>query len=165
MRRLTLIRHAKTEPARSEQEDWDRVLEPRGQRDAPEMARRLKRRKLKPDLILTSPAVRALTTASIMARELGVAAGKVIQDERLYLASPKAMLKVVHELGGGADHLMIFGHNPGITEFADQLSGERSIDNMPTCAVYTIEFAIDHWSELDWALGVNGELDYPKRSA
>ena len=79
------------------------------------MAKRLKRRKLKPDLILTSPAVRALTTASIMARELGVPVSKVIQDERLYLASPKAMLQVVHELGNDAEHLMIFGHNPGIT--------------------------------------------------
>ena len=72
--RLTLVRHAKTEPAAPGQEDWDRVLEPRGQRDAPEMARRLKQIAPKPDRILSSPAVRAITTATIMARELGVAA-------------------------------------------------------------------------------------------
>src|SRR5262245_45492278 len=163
MLRLTLVRHAKTEPGRTGQEDWDRVLEPRGQRDAPEMGRRLKDRGLKPTKILTSPAVRALTTATIIARELRYSADKVQQDERLYLAAPKDMLKVVHELVGDAAHLMIFGHHPGITEFADKLSMEREIDNMPTCAVYTLEFEIKEWNQLDWGSGVNAELDYPKK--
>jgi phosphohistidine phosphatase len=164
MLRLTLVRHAKTEPGRSDQEDWDRALEPRGQRDAPEMGHRLKTRKLKPDKMLTSPAVRALTTATIVARELGFAADRLQQDERLYLASAKDMLKVVQELGGDARHVMVVGHNPGITEFADKLSSERSIDNMPTCAVYTLEFAIRDWRELDWSTGVNADLDYPKKT-
>lgn len=163
MLRLTFIRHAKTEPAHPGQEDWDRVLEARGQRDAPEMGRRLKGCYPKPEKVLSSPAVRAITTATIIARELGVSASKVIQDERLYLASPKQMLAVIHELGGPAKHLMIVGHNPGITEFADAISGERSIDNMPTCAVYTLEFDIKDWSELIWASGVNAEFDYPKK--
>jgi phosphohistidine phosphatase len=162
--RLTLVRHAKTEPARAGQEDWDRVLEARGQRDAPEMGQRLKGRHLKPERILSSPAVRAITTATIIARELGVQAGKVHQDERLYLAAPKDMLKVVHELGGNARHLMIVGHNPGITEFGDRLSAERSLDNMPTCAVYTLEFDIGGWADLEWSSGVNADLDYPKRA-
>jgi phosphohistidine phosphatase len=161
---LTLIRHAKAEPARHGQEDWDRPLEGRGMRDAPEMARRLKSATRKPDKMLTSPAVRALTTATLMSRELGVAVGKVLQDDRLYLASPKAMLGVVQELGGTAKHLAVVGHNPGITEFADKLSAERSIDNMPTCAVYRLEFEIDDWSELVWGSGVNAEFDYPKRA-
>lgn len=164
MLRLTLIRHAKTQPAWSGQEDWDRTLEARGQHDAPEMGRRLKERHLKPEKILSSPAVRAIATATIIARELGVPASKVIQDERLYLAAPKAMLTVIHELGDAAKHLMIVGHNPGITEFADAISSERSIDNMPTCAVYTLEFDITRWNELAWASGVNAEFDYPKKS-
>lgn len=163
MLRLTLVRHAKTEPGRAGQEDWDRVLEPRGQRDAPEMARRLKQLSPKPDRILSSPAVRAITTATIMVRELGVTAQKVQQDERLYLASPKAMLAVIQELGQRSKHLMVVGHNPGITEFADRISGERSIDNMPTCAVYTLQFDIKEWSELEWDSGVDAELDYPKK--
>src|SRR5262245_1247039 len=163
MLRLTLVRHAKTEQGRTGQEDWDRVLEPRGQRDAPEMGQRLKGRHLKPDRILSSPAVRAITTATIIARELGVQAAKVHQDERLYLAGPKDMLKVVHELGGNAKHLMIVGHNPGITEFGDRISAERSLDNMPTSAVYTLEFDIKDWADLDWSSGVNADLDYPKR--
>jgi len=162
MLRLTLVRHAKTEAAYAGQEDWDRALEPRGQRDAPEMGRRLKDRGLKPDKVLTSPAVRALATMAIMTRELGVPASKVTQDERLYLASPKELLKVIRELGGAAAHLMIVGHNPGLTEFADAVSSERSVDNMPTCAVYTLEFDIKNWSSLELSTGVNADFDYPK---
>jgi phosphohistidine phosphatase len=162
MLRLTLVRHAKTEAAFSGQEDWDRALEPRGQRDAPEMGRRLRGRGLKPDKVLTSPAVRALATMTIMIRELGVTASKVTQDERLYLANPKDLLKVIHDLGGSAKHLMVVGHNPGLTEFADALSSERSIDNMPTCAVYTLEFDIKDWKELQSGTGINEEFDYPK---
>lgn len=164
MLRLTLVRHAKTEPAASGQEDWDRLLEARGQRDAPEMARRLKEEHGKPDKILASPAIRAITTANIMSRVLGVPAAKISQDERLYLASPKIMLEVVRELGNSAKHLMVVGHNPGITEFADQLSSERSLDNMPTCAIYTLQFDIPNWSELVWATGVNADFDYPKKA-
>ena len=90
---------------------------------------------------------------------------KVTQDERLYLASPKELFKVIHELGGTATHLMIVGHNPGLTEFADAVSSERSVDNMPTCAVYTLQFDIKDWSELEWSSGLDADLDYPKRAS
>jgi phosphohistidine phosphatase len=162
MKRLTLLRHAKTEAAHSGQDDWARELEPRGKQDAPEMARRLKDRKLKPDRIITSPAVRALATANIFAKELHVPATKFVQDERLYLASPKVLLEVIRELGGTDSHLMIVGHNPGITEFGGRVSAERDLDNMPTCAIYTLEFDLENWSALAWESGVNAELDYPK---
>jgi phosphohistidine phosphatase len=162
MKRLTLVRHAKSDWSLPGQPDWDRALNKRGQRDAPEMARRLRARKLKPDLILASPAVRALATATIMARELKVPASHVRQDERLYLAAPADMLAVIHELGGTSKHLMVFGHNPGITDFANRLSAGDHIDNMPTCAVFTATFDIDEWSGLDWASGQDAEFDYPK---
>lgn len=164
MLRLTLVRHAKTSPAAPGQEDWDRVLEARGQFDAPEMARRLKDSHGKPDRILTSPAVRAITTTNIMTRVLSVPAANIVQDERLYLASPKAMLEVVRELGENAAHLMVVGHNPGITEFGDKLSADRSLDNMPTCAVYSLEFDIERWRELDWSSGLNAAFDYPQKA-
>jgi phosphohistidine phosphatase len=97
-----------------------------------------------------------------MARELKVASSIVRQDERLYLAAPADMLTVIRELGGDARHLMVFGHNPGITEFANRLSGGDRIDNMPTSAVFTATFAIADWSELDWARGQDAQFDYPK---
>jgi phosphohistidine phosphatase len=106
--------------------------------------------------------VRALATAAIMARELKIAASIVRQDERLYLAGPADMLAVIREIGGDARHLMVFGHNPGITEFANRLSAGDRIDNMPTSAVFTATFAIDDWSELDWASGQDAQFDYPK---
>jgi len=162
MKKLTLVRHSKSDWSLPGQQDWDRALNKRGQRDAPEMARRLRARKLKPDAILSSPAVRALATATIMARELKVAASIVRQDERLYLAGPADMLSVIRELGGSARHLMVFGHNPGITDFANRLSAGDRIDNMPTSAVFTAAFAIQDWSELDWGSGQDAEFDYPK---
>ena len=165
MKRLTLVRHSKSDWSLPGQQDWDRALNKRGQRDAPEMARRLRARKLKPDAILSSPAVRALATATIMARELKVASSIVRHDERLYLAAPADMLTVIRELGGDARHLMVFGHNPGITDFANRLSAGDRIDNMPTSAVFTATFAIHDWSELDWASGQDAQFDYPKNLA
>jgi phosphohistidine phosphatase len=165
MKRLTLVRHAKSDTPLPGQQDWDRPLTRRGQRDAPEMARRLRARGFKPDLVLASPAVRTLATATIMARELKVLASLVGQDERLYLASPADLLTVVRELGGHAGHLMVFGHNPGITDFANRLSAGEQMDNMPTCAVFTATFTLADWSELDWASGQEAEFDYPKNLA
>ena len=162
MRRLTLVRHAKSDWSLPGQNDWDRPLNKRGQRDAPEMARRLRSRRLKPDRILSSPAVRALTTASVMARELKVPASHVTQDERLYLASPADLLAVIHELGADAKHLMVFGHNPGMTECANRLSAGDQIDNLPTCGVFTAIFELADWSALDWGFGLEAEFDYPK---
>ena len=162
MKRLTLVRHAKSDWSLPGQDDWDRPLNKRGQRDAPEMARRLRSRRLKPDLILSSPAVRALSTAAVMARELKVPAAHVMQDERLYLASPTDLLAVIRERGGAAKHVMVFGHNPGITECANRLSTGEHIDNLPTCGVFTGLFDVAAWSELGWDSGREVEFDYPK---
>jgi phosphohistidine phosphatase len=162
MKRLTLLRHAKSDWSLPGQNDWDRPLNKRGQRDAPDMARRLRARRLKPDLILTSPAVRALTTATVMARELKVPAAHVIQDERLYLASPTDLIAVIRELGGESKHLMVFGHNPGMSDCANRLSAGDHIDNLPTCGVFTARFDIRSWADLDWNSGQEAEFDYPK---
>jgi phosphohistidine phosphatase len=162
MKRLTLVRHAKSDWSLPGQDDWDRPLNKRGQRDAPDMARRLRSRRLKPELILSSPAVRALTTATVMARELKVPAAHVLQDERLYLASPADLLAVIRDLGGEARHLMVFGHNPGLTECANRLSAGDQIDNLPTCGMFTAQFDIKAWGELDWGGGRDAEFDYPK---
>ena len=162
MKRLTLVRHAKSDWSLPGQDDWDRPLNRRGQRDAPDMARRLRSRRLKPELVLSSPAVRALTTATVMARELKVPAAHVMQDERLYLASPADLLAVIRERGGGAKHVMVFGHNPGITECANRLSRGDHIDNLPTCGVFTALFDVAAWSDLGWDSGREVEFDYPK---
>jgi len=164
MKQLILVRHAKSDWSLPDIVDWDRPLNKRGIRDAPEMGRRLRSRRLKPDLILTSPAVRALATARVMAKELRVPARHVREDERLYLAAPAVMLDVVREHGGELRYLMVVGHNPGITEFADKLSSERRIDHMPTCAIVTMQFDFRAWSDINWESGVEVDLDYPRNS-
>jgi|SRR4051794_21776721 phosphohistidine phosphatase len=161
MLRLTLIRHAKTAPAHDGQEDWDRELEAKGRHEAKMMGRRLKSRELIPGLVITSPAVRARSTTQILAEQLKLRADRITEDEQLYLASPEVMLTVVKERGGDQAHLCVVGHNPGITEFADRLSHDRPIDNMPTCAVFTLEFDVKNWSEIEWRSGLNAAFDYP----
>lgn len=163
MKQLVLVRHAKSDWSLPEQDDWDRTLNARGLRDAPEMARRLRGRRIRPARILTSPAVRAIATATIMARELRVSPSLITPEERLYLASPADLLAVVRELGGAASPLMIVGHNPGITEFANRLSADDTIDNMPTCAVFTARFDLSDWRTLDWGQGEEPLFDYPRK--
>ncbi|HEU4601058.1 MAG TPA: histidine phosphatase family protein [Steroidobacteraceae bacterium] len=163
MLRLTLIRHAKTSPAHDGQEDWDRELEAKGKHEAQMMSERVKDQDLIPDLIITSPAVRARSTTKIFAEHLKVRKNHIVEDERLYLASPDVMLTVLKELSGTHHHVFMVGHNPGITEFADRLSKERSVDNMPTSAVFTLEFHVKNWADVEWRSGVNAEFDYPRR--
>lgn len=158
---LTLLRHAQTESGRIGQSDFDRELEPRGRRDAPDIARRLQSRHPVPTLIVTSTAARAVETSRIVARVFDIAERDIVEDQRLYLASAATMLQVARERGGATPHLMIVGHNPGITEFGNQLSAERSLEGMPTCAAYTLRFDIDAWARLDCAEGFDGELIYP----
>jgi phosphohistidine phosphatase len=74
------------------------------------------------------------------------------------------MLAVVRDLGGDALHVMVFGHNPGITEFANKLSAGEQIDNLPTCGVFTATFDIAGWDALDWGLATDGSFDYPKNA-
>ena len=164
MRRLTLVRHAKSDWSVAGQPDWERTLNARGLRDAPEMGRRLRERKLKPDLILTSPAVRALTTATLLAKELGLPVEKLHKDERLYHASPGVILEVIRELGGSSRHVMVVAHNPGLTEFSDQIASDRRIDHMPTCAVVTVAVDVRQWTDLEWQSAKDTELDYPRNS-
>jgi phosphohistidine phosphatase len=164
MRRLTLVRHAKSDWSQAGQPDWDRPLNARGLKDAPDMGRRLRERKLKPDLFLTSPAVRALSTATLIARELGLDASRVHQDERLYHAAPNTILAVIRDRGANARHIMVVGHNPGLTEFADQMSTDRRIDHMPTCAVVTLSVDVRQWTDLDWSVGEEVDLDYPRNT-
>lgn len=161
MKILTLIRHAQAAPATSDDQDWDRTLEKKGERDAAMMGQRLKARQMKPTLVITSPATRTAHTADIISAALKIPLTQIRREERLYLASPAEFLKVIHETAGNAGHVMIFGHNPGISEFADQLDKHRRIENIPTSGVVTVQFEIDDWSQLELRTAQEFEFDYP----
>lgn len=159
--RLTLLRHATAEAGYAGQSDFSRLLEPSGQRDAQQMAHRALDAGLRPDLILTSPANRTLSTATIMAQTLNVPEKQLRQEARLYLAEPGVLMQVIRDAGGRAPHLMVVGHNPGLTVFAEQISARGRLDHLPTCGLYTLLCPVNDWAELEWASGIDARLDHP----
>lgn len=163
MRHLTLVRHAKSDWKNSDLKDFDRPLNRRGSKEAPEMARQLAAQQVRADLMLTSPAVRALETARAFARALDYPLRRLKSDERLYLAQPKDILEVVRGIGSRVRHLMLFGHNPGLSEFAQALTNDSELGELPTCAVYSVELDIRGWTDAHFGEGLNPSLQHPKR--
>jgi len=162
MKTLTLLRHAKSSWDDPALDDFDRPLNPRGRRDAPEMGRRLKARGEIPDLIVSSPARRALATARMVAREVGIPEDRIIEEPALYHAGPGRIMSVVRSLESMADHLMLVGHNPGFNDVANSLTDSR-VDNLPTAAVFQVVFDVDDWSEVATGQGRLVRFDCPKR--
>jgi len=160
MKTLLLVRHGKSAWDEPGLDDHERPLAARGLRDAPEMGRRLAERGLQPDVILSSTAVRARTTAELMADALGFRADRVITDERLYAASADEVLRVIGELDGDLSSAMVVGHNPETASLAHRLSDE--IHEMPTCAVAELTFDVDAWYELEDAAPVSVRVDTPR---
>jgi phosphohistidine phosphatase len=139
---LALVRHAKSDWGDPALADHDRPLNDRGRRDAPAQAARLADTGFRPDVILSSTALRARTTAEAFADEFGVQADL---QRQLYGAPAPNLLRAVETAGvGGAESVLIVAHDPGMTDLAYALSAER-IDRMPTCAV-----ALFRWEESDW---------------
>jgi phosphohistidine phosphatase len=162
MKTLFLIRHAKSSWDNAALPDKERPLNDRGRRDAPKMGERLAKRDVKPDLILSSPAVRALSTAEIIAEKLNYRRKDIVVMERLYAAEVDDLLDVIRQLGDEQKCVMMFGHNPEFTELAHRLSGE--IAQMPTCAVAEFTFDAESWSGIDTIKPAEVLLDYPKKS-
>jgi phosphohistidine phosphatase len=155
MKRLTLLRHAKSSWDDATLDDFDRPLAPRGRRSAPEMGRRLKSRGEVPDLVVSSPAKRAITTARMACREMSY------PEPGLYHASAGRIFEIVGSLETLAQHLMIVGHNPGFTDFANALADAR-IDNLVTAGVFVVEFDLEYWTELESGAGRFVYYDYPR---
>jgi len=161
MKRLTLLRHAKSSWDDLSVDDFHRPLNPRGRRAAPEMGRRMQANALVPDLIVSSPARRAISTARMIARELDYPEARIIEEQALYHAGGGQVLEIINSLETLAEHLMLCGHNPGFTDLANAL-GDAHIDNMPTAAVFCVDFDINDWSELSPGGGRFVCFDMPK---
>ena len=125
------------------------------------MGARLARRKHKPNLIVSSPAVRALETARIIARKLGYPRKDIAVEDRLYGAGGAELLDVIRNTDESVTTLMLFGHNPGLTELANHL-GPRPIPNLPTCGVLHLRFETETWSVVGYARGDELLFDFPK---
>ncbi len=156
---LYLVRHAKSDWNTGDS-DFDRPLNKRGLRDAPEMGDRLKARGDLPELIICSTAKRAQQT--LKALNLGVA--NVIHESRIYEASTGDLLEIVQKLDDSVETAMLIGHNPSMTWLASMLSGVR-IEGMPTCSVATILLDANHWKSAGADNGQLIDFDYPKKPA
>jgi phosphohistidine phosphatase len=159
MKRLSLIRHAKSEWANSQIEDIDRPLNSRGYEDAKAMALRIKKTQGIPDCLFSSTAVRAATTALIFGRVFGLEANQMIFTAKLYESSEASFLKVLRNIPDSYAHVCVFGHNPTITEIANRLSGEKIL-NIPTCGVVILEVGLTSWKDLSTAKLLL--FDFPK---
>lgn len=160
MKTLLLVRHAKSSWDHPGVDDHDRPLNHRGRRDAPEMGRVLAERGLVPDRILSSTALRARTTAQLMAEALGFDVDRIILDERLYAASADEVLRVIGEIDGDIGTAMVVGHNPETVSLAQRFS--RDIHEMPTCAVAEFTFDVDAWYELEDAVPTTVRVETPR---
>ena len=148
MKEITIIRHAKSDWGEEFQKDIDRHLSARGITDAYFMSDWFVKNANKPDLILTSPATRAFSTAMIFARKLELKQEQIIIDERIYEADVKSLFSVVQSTENTKQSVVLFGHNPGLTNFCNVLSDDLFFDNLPTCAIASYQCAIKDWKEL-----------------
>ncbi len=145
MRTLLVLRHAKSSWKHPALSDHDRPLNTRGRRDVPRVGAFVRDSRLAPDLIISSTATRARSTADEVARCCAYH-GAVTLEPRLYLAEPSAIVDVVQGLGGDARTVLIVGHNPGVAGLVAQLTGQR--EEFPTAALAQIQLPIATWPEL-----------------
>jgi phosphohistidine phosphatase len=163
MKTLCLLRHAKSNRDDPTLHDRDRPLEARGEHDAEKMGKRWSQRLAAPDLILSSPALRALSTARIVAEGLGCKLKQIVVNESLYDATPAALLAVIEGLDDEVKRVMLVAHNPGLADLARRF--DTAIDQMPTCALAEFTFDTRTWSGLGRLKPERSAFDSPKQAA
>jgi len=156
---LLLVRHAKSDWGNIDLKDFDRPLNKRGKENAPEMAQRLLKRGFKFDLMVSSPAKRALTTAKYFAEAYQV--DEIQLEPSIYEANTNALLKVVNGLSDQAETVILFGHNGGLTDFANELC-DGDIYNIPTAGMTLISFPFESWQMISRGTGDLVFFDFPK---
>ncbi len=161
-RRLFIIRHGKSSWDHEGLDDIDRPLANRGIRNAEEMAGRLTRLELIPELIFTSPANRAITSARIMAGLWGLEPPALQIRDPLYMPYTSEIDEVVATAPSHIQNLAIFGHNPSFTLYANQFLDE-SLDNLPTAGVVIITLDSENWKGINKEEIIRTYVDYPKR--
>lgn len=164
MKRLYVIRHAKSSWSDPGLSDFERPLNKRGKRDAPFMAARLKEGGAKPDMIVSSPARRAAKTARAIAKALGFPEKRITEVITIYEASLQSLVAVVRELPDDCREVIMVGHNPGFSDLVGYLASDSSI-YMPTCAVCCVDLDVESWADVSGGLGRTVSYDYPKKHA
>lgn len=164
MKSLLLIRHAKSDQS-FWGNDFERPLNERGKSDAPMMAKRLLKKKVKIDAFVSSPAKRAKKTAEFFASAYAVDENAITFVSALYHADPTVFYQVISQLPDEVNHVALFSHNPGITYFVNGLVDKIQLDNMPTCGVFALQADTGSWSAFASARKEFLFFDYPKMTS
>ncbi|MGB9771196.1 MAG: SixA phosphatase family protein [Candidatus Kapaibacteriota bacterium] len=162
MKTLVIIRHAKSDWSDPNITDIERPLNKRGKRDAPFMANLLKEKGVHPELILTSPAERALQTVKYFVEEFKTDKSKVVVREEIYTMGAFAIRKLLSQIDDIHNTVFLFGHNPDLTTLANQLL-DMFIENIPTTGVVCIDLDINSWKEILTTRGKLRFFEYPKK--
>ena len=160
MKKLFLVRHSKSSWDFPDLNDFERPLNNRGRKDAPLMGGILAKKQVMPDIIYSSPAGRALKTALIIAEKINYEKPVMVMN-RLYEASEKTLWDLVKDQPDHIENMMIFGHNPELTSFANSLT-DKTIDNLPTTGIYAVSWQVDTWKEIQKKDGQLLFFDFPK---
>lgn len=158
MKKITIVRHAKSS-WKGNFKDIDRPLSKRGHQDLSLMVTELSSYNLNPDIVLSSPANRALTTAKYFVVNLQIDSSKLEIIDDIYDFSGNLLVNTIREVDNNINHLMIFGHNHALTYFVNAF-GSTFIDNVPTCGFVTIEFSVNDWSSIE--KGTTTQVLFPK---
>ncbi|MDO6594780.1 histidine phosphatase family protein [Neptuniibacter sp. 1_MG-2023] len=162
MKKLTLVRHAKSSWKHPELTDFERPLNKRGKRDLPAMVERLADYQLTPDTLLSSGATRTLSTAKAICSRLAIPQNQILEIPELYESSAETLLLVLQNMPESYKHIMLVGHNPGLEHLASILRQE-SVTKFPTAAVMHLHLSIKNWHELAEGCASLSLFDYPKK--
>ena len=158
---LYIVRHGKSIQNYGDISDIDRPLTERGVIDGYTMAERLLDQEKKPEKIISSPAVRALHSATIFARTFNFSYNEIIVNKNFYLAETNIVLDTIKQTVNNINSLMIFGHNPTFTDLANYFL-KNEIDNIPTTGIVELKLELNSWSEIDQVKALESFFDYPK---
>jgi len=161
MKKLVIIRHAKSSWDDPFLNDHDRPLADRGLKDAPKMAKRLKKEKIYPDAIISSDAERAKTTAIITAESLDFSPKRIVFNKDLYHGPVPQLLSEIKNTDDDVKTLFLVGHNPGLNDLIWKFGGE--IDNLPTAGQFGLKFDVKSWDEISAKNAKFWFFDYPKK--
>ena len=162
MKNLFLTRHAKSSWGNPGLADIDRPLNERGKKAAPFMGKLIVDKGEKPDLLISSPANRALSTAKAFGGAMGLVENDIIIDRTIYGAGAQQLLELVQDQDDLYKSIMLFGHNPTFTSFVNLLTG-NNIMNVVTCGVIRIDFEFSSWTDIDFGSGRLAYYEYPKK--
>src|SRR5688572_15073277 len=162
MKTVVFIRHAKSSKKTKKLRDIERPLSKRGMKDAPLMSRVLKNTHLVPQVIMSSPAERAIKTAQLIGQEFDFTPSTIVSDPNLYMESKSSLLNTIKQFDNRYDTIFVVSHNPGLTDLVNYLSLE-TIDNIPTCGAIAIQVDSESWDELDMGNGKMLFFETPKQ--